>query len=166
MKKTVFIFLFLSSFLPGFCQVDSTTPPYKKFPTLPPLQILLGDSTTLFTRQNLPAGKPVLLMLFSPDCSHCQHEAEQMHAHKTELETIQLVMVTMDPLWKMNDFIHTYRLQEIPHIVVGKDIYYTLLGFYNIRNLPFHALYDRKGNLLAAFAGSAELGKLLEQFKD
>ena len=165
MKKYFFTLLALYSSLSCFCQVDSTTPPYKKFPTLPPLQILLGDSTTLFTKQNLPAGKPVLLMLFSPDCSHCQHEAEQMHAHKTELENLQVVMATLDPLWKMNEFIQTYRLQEIPNLVVGKDIYFTLLGFYDIRNLPFHALYDKKANLLTVFAGVTELSKLLEPFR-
>ena len=61
---------------------DTALAPYKRYPTLPPLQILLGDSTTKYTKEDLPRKKPVLFMLFSPDCSHCQHTAEEMLAKK------------------------------------------------------------------------------------
>ena len=148
----------------AFAQVDSTTPPYKKFPTLPPIQLLLGDSTTKFTKENLPAKKPVLVMLFSPDCSHCQHEAEEMHTYKNKLKDIQIVMITFNPLWQMNEFVNRYKLNELKNVVVGKDIYVVLPSFYSIHNLPFHALYDKKGNLISTFEGSVEIPKLLEAF--
>src|SRR5687768_8240661 len=69
-------------------QIDTARPPYLRFPTLPPIQLLLGDSTTRYTKANLPRKKPVLLMLFSPDCSHCQHTAEEMLQHREALEDI------------------------------------------------------------------------------
>src|SRR5687768_13743286 len=70
----------------GFSQVDSTTPAFRKYPTFPPLQLLLGDSATKYTKEDLPKKKPVLIMLFSPECSHCQHTAEEMVKHKEELK--------------------------------------------------------------------------------
>jgi len=165
MKHWFLSLLFACTVATTFAQVDSTTPPYKKFPTLPPLQLLLGDSTTKYTKENLPSNKPVLIMLFSPECSHCQHETEEMVAHKDELKDLQVVMVTLHPLWQMNEFVNNYKVKELPNVVVGKDIYYMLPSFYAIHNLPFHAMYDKKGNLIEVFEGSMELSKVLDSFR-
>ncbi|MFL5773609.1 MAG: hypothetical protein ACJ75F_10650, partial [Flavisolibacter sp.] len=96
-----------------FGQTDSTTPPYKRFPTLPPLEILLTDSTTLFGKAQIPANTPVLYMLFDPGCSHCQHETEELVAHKKDFEQIQVVMITMprSSFAEVNDFINKYCAQ-------------------------------------------------------
>ena len=166
MKHWFLFFLVLCVSLTSFAQVDSTTPPYKKFPTLPPIQLLLGDSTTKFTKENIPAKKPVLIMLFSPDCSHCQHEAEELTAYKEEMKNIQVVMITFHPLWQMNEFVEKYKLKALNNVVVGKDIYLVLPSFYSVHNLPFHALYDKKGNLVSVFEGSMEISKLLQTFRE
>lgn len=161
-----FFFLFTLSILSfsGFCQVDNTPPPYKRFPGLPPVKILLGDSTSWFTKEQVPAKKDVLYMIFSPECSHCQHETEELVAHKQDFKNIQIVMVTMQPLWEMKDFIIKYKLNEMPNVVVGKDIYYTTPSFYNIHNLPFLAMYDTSGNVIRTFEGSMPIEKVLEAF--
>jgi thiol-disulfide isomerase/thioredoxin len=163
MKKWILNVILLLIAAASMAQVDSTTPPYKKFPTLPPVQLLLGDSTTKFTKEDF-AKKPVLIMLFSPECSHCQHEAEALSLHSDEMKNIQVVMITFHPLWQMNEFAGRYKLNELKNIVVGKDIYLILPSFYGIRNLPFHALYNKKGNLISVVEGSAEISKLIEEF--
>ncbi len=166
MKQGFLFFLALCVSMTSFAQVDSTTPPYKKFPTLPPIQILLGDSTTKYTKENIPAKKPVLIMLFSPECSHCQHEAEELTAYKEEMKNIQVVMITFHPLWQMNEFVEKYKLKDLNNVVVGKDIYLVLPSFYSVHNLPFHALYDKKGNLVSVFEGSMEISKVLQTFRE
>ena len=165
MKYVLTLLLFCSG-LTLFAQVDATTPPYKKFPQLPPLQLLLGDSTTKYVKDDLPKKKKVLVMLFSPDCSHCQQEAEAMVQRRKELKDIQVVMVTMHPLHQMNAFAEKYDLRELKNIVIGRDMYMTLPSFYGIGHLPFHALYDRKGNLITAFEGSVALQKILDAFSE
>jgi len=74
-----FCFLFYSITLTA---QNVTEPPYKRFPTLPPIQLLLGDSATKYTKENIPSKKPVLVLLFSPDCNHCQHTAEEMYNNR------------------------------------------------------------------------------------
>ena len=59
-------------------------PPYKRFPENVPLKILLTDSTTWFTQQDFAKKKPVMVMLFSPDCSHCQHEIPHLQKLYTD----------------------------------------------------------------------------------
>ena len=110
-----YILLLLLSFwgTAAFSQADTLLPPYKRFPILPPLQLYLGDSTTKYTKADLPRNTPVLIMLFSPDCSHCQHTAEEMLQHKEELKNIHIVMATLHPIWMMNQFVQKYRLGEL-----------------------------------------------------
>jgi thioredoxin-related protein len=150
----------------GYAQVDSITPPYKKFPSLPPLQLLLGDSTTLYTKKDIPGNKPVLLMIFSPECSHCQHETEEILAHREQLKGVHIIMVTFHPLWQMNEFVANYKLKDQPDLIIGKDIYLLLPGFYALHNLPYHALYDKNGDLLKVFEGSMDIEKIIESFKN
>jgi thioredoxin-related protein len=145
-------------------QVDSTAPPYKRFPTLPPIQILLADSTTKYTKEMIPAGRPVFLILFSPDCSHCQHIAEELTANRAGLAGIQVVMATMHPLGQMKDFIKKYGLDAMPNVVIGQDIYYLLAPFFGVRNLPFMAFYDKQGNLISVFEGGLAIPKVVSLF--
>ena len=90
MKKLLLILFVLFSF--SLCaQIDTTTPPYKRFPTFPPAKFLLSDSLTVFTKENILSNKAVLFMLFSPDCSHCQKSTEEIIANKEKLKDIQLL---------------------------------------------------------------------------
>lgn len=139
-------------------------PPYQRFPTLPPLQLLLGDSTSRYTKADLPRKKPVLYMLFSPDCSHCQQTAREMLEYKEELKKIHIVMATLQPLHRMNDFMREYRLNELDNVVVGKDIYIFMPSFYGVHSLPYLAFYNKKGDLIKGFEGSMPVKKMLEVF--
>jgi thioredoxin-related protein len=149
-------------------QTDTIQPPFKRFPVLPPLQILLSDSVTLFTKAQLPEKTPVLYMLFDPGCSHCQHETEELVAHKEDLKGVQIVMVTMPrtSFAEIAGFMKNYRVNELKNIVVGKDIYYFMPSFYTIRNFPYLALYNKEGRLIATFEGSMDVSKAVEIFKE
>jgi cytochrome oxidase Cu insertion factor (SCO1/SenC/PrrC family) len=149
----------------AFAQADSTTAPYLKFPELPPLQILLPDSTTKFTKESFKKGKPIMVMLFSPECSHCQQETREMTAHIKELKGVQVVMVTLNPFSQMKQFVEDYGLANYDNIIVGKDLYVMLPSFYAIHNLPFHAFYDKKGALVKAFEGSMKFADILSYLK-
>ena len=143
---------------------DTTLAPYLRYPTLPPLQLLLGDSTK-YVKDDLPRKKPVLLMLFSPDCSHCQHTAEELLQYKNEIKDIHIVMATLTTVEKMNSFVDKYRLKELPNVVVGRDMYHLMPSYYNIKNLPYLAFYNKKGELIRGFEGSMSVEKILSVFK-
>jgi thioredoxin-related protein len=166
MRNTLLFFVLTLSFSSVFAQTDSIeVPPYKRFPSLPPIQILLSDSSTVYTKAQIPKGKPVLFMVFSPDCSHCQNETDELKAHMDELKDVQIVMITFHPLWMMKDFIDKYGLSQYSNVVVGKDIYYFTPAFYGIRNIPYMAMYDKKGNLIEGLEGSQPIPKVIEILK-
>lgn len=164
--KFLLSFILIVSFLAGAAQSAPVEPAYKRMPFIPAIDLLLGDSATRYKKADLPKKKPVFVMLFSPECSHCQHTAEELVDHKEELKNVHIIMATMHPLVQMNDFVQKYGLDQLPNLTVGQDTYYVLQGFYNIKNLPYMAFYDKKGALISVFEGGLPIPKVIEIFKE
>jgi thioredoxin-related protein len=163
-RCTLLMLLFLSSV--AYAQNSPAEPPYKRFPTLPAIQVLLGDSTTKYSRDDFPKKTPVLLMLFSPDCSHCQHTAEEMVKAKEQLKDIHIVMATLHSITQMNEFVEKYGLSQMSNVVVGKDIYFFMPHFYDVKSMPYMAFYNKKGELIQGLQGSLPVPKIIEVFKN
>jgi len=178
MKKMCLLFILISVTFCSFSQADSakksssynqqenvTLPPYKRFPTVPPLKLLLLDSTSYFTKNDLKKNKPVLIIVFNPDCEHCKHETEELLKNIDSLKNVQIIMATMMPFDLMKSFYENYDLQRFQNITVGKDVQYTLPSFYQMHFMPYLAMYDKKGNLLATFEGAMKIEDLIHTFK-
>jgi len=159
---TLFTFLLLAFYCPA--QADSLKAPYEKVPVFPPVRLTLADKTT-FTKKDLPAKKPVMLMVFSPDCDHCQHETEEMMKHMDWFSNATIVMATMMSLEAMTAFAEKYKLGDHTNIIVGRDSEYFLSHFYQIRNLPFLAFYDKKGRLISVSRGTMPVDKVVAELK-
>lgn len=165
MKKVFPVIIAILLAIGSQAQVDSIQPPYKKFPNFPPVKLLLVDSTTSTIKEELPNKKAVMLMLFSPDCDHCQHETEEIVKNIDRFEKITIVMATMRPYAEMMAFREKYGLAQYKNIIMGQDTQFFLLPFYNVKNLPFLAFYDKKGELISVFAGSMPIEKVLKELE-
>jgi thiol-disulfide isomerase/thioredoxin len=162
--KSLFVLLLLAQAAAAQNVPDSL--PYKRYPELPPLQLLLGDSTTLFTKENLVKKKPVLVLFFSPSCGHCQFTIEDLVVRKDSLPDMQLLLATFSSISEMNAFRTKYKTDLLPHTTVGKDIHFLLPPFYGIAYLPFYAYYDRKGRLVDTFESSIKVPALLDRIRE
>lgn len=164
--KYFFLCCLLGAGLLVQAQSDSSQPPYLRFPDLPPLQVLLPDSTSFYTKSNVPAHTPVLYMLFDPGCSHCQHETEDLVAHKDDFNDIQIVMVAMPRVSfaEINAFVAKYKVDELKHVVIGKDVLYFMPSFYPLHNFPFLALYDKKGKIITITEGTVGVDQIIGYF--
>ena len=165
MKKNILLIILFISTLSSYCQNDSIQPPYKRFPALPPLKLLLTDSSTYFTKNDFKKKSDILLILFSPDCDHCQHETEEIINHIDKFKNVQIVMATVMPFNMMKSFYQKYELSKYTNIVVGRDEFFFLIPYYNIGNLPFLAFYNKKGNLISVFEGSMPVEKVWAEFE-
>ena len=147
-------------------QVDSVPlAPYQKFPNNPPIDILLLDSVTRFKTTDLDKQKPVVLMIFSPDCDHCQHETEAIIKNIDSFKDVQIVMVTWLAFAEMKSFYKRYELDRFPNIVMGHDTRFMLPPYFGFHNLPFMAFYDKKKKFVSVFEGSMPVEKLIERVK-
>jgi thiol-disulfide isomerase/thioredoxin len=138
--------------------------PYKRFPNVPPFELLQLDSVTTFKKEDLAKNQPVLIMVFSPDCDHCQHQMQDLLIDIGAFRDVQIVLATPEPFDKMKAFHQKFNLSKYPNIRLGRDTKYVLPPFYRMRNLPFLALYNKKGNLITAYDGNAKTADLIEAF--
>jgi thiol-disulfide isomerase/thioredoxin len=165
MKKLIFIITLCFAIVYAQAQQDSIQlAPYKRFPTYPPVKLLSIDSTSYFSKTDLPEKKPVLLMIFNPSCEHCQHETEELIKHMDELKKVTIVMATFMPFDSMMSFRKKYQLDQYPNIIMGQDVQYFLPTFYMISNLPFLAFYDKRKDLISVFEGSMPIEKVIAAF--
>ena len=159
---TVILACFLSGF--AYAQKDSMDAPFRKFPGIPPIDLLKTDSSSHITKANINAKHKTLLMFFSPECSHCQHQTEDMLAAIDSLKEIQIIMATYQPFEEMVAFSQKYGIDKYSNIKLGRDIKYFLPPFFRMKSLPYLALYDNSGNFITSYEGNVKVSKLLETF--
>jgi len=166
MKRSFLILSLLLISTLCFCQQDSMNlPPYQRFPTIPPFKLLKVDSSSYFTKNDLKKNEPVLIVLFNPDCDHCQHETEEILKNMDELKDVQIILSTNMSFEAMKSFYEKYNLQKFQNIIVGRDFQYVLPSFYQIRFMPYLAMYNKKGNLLTTFQGAMKIEDLINVFR-
>ncbi len=147
----------------GFSQADSSSPIYLRFPTIPKFTIYKAPDSTVFSRENLQKKKPVLFMVFSPDCEHCQHETEDLLANIKKFKNTQIVMVTYLPYDEMIAFYKNYKIANYPQITMARDTKFFFPVFFNVRNLPSVFLYNKKGDFKKAFEGSVKIDSITSE---
>ena len=135
--------LFLTTIVPA--QSDSLQAPYKRFPFFPPAKLLLPDSMSFFTKADLPKKMPVMLMVFSPTCEHCQHETEELINNIDKFKNILIVMTTSMPFDSMLSYREKYHLDRYKNIIVAQDTDYFLFTFYIFTCLQSKRRLPNKG---------------------
>ena len=144
-------------------QADSTKPVFARYP-LPQFSILLPDSVNYFTKFDLPKGESTIIILFSPDCEHCQHETELIIKNIDKFKGTHIVMTTTLPFDKMKEFYNKYNLKDYPSITVGRDTRHFFGGYFSpaIHSVPFIAVYDSKETFKKVFDGGQKIEVLLD----
>lgn len=141
-----------------------TAPAFQRFPNVPPFRLLKLDSSSFLTKEDLKKHRRTIIMYFSPECDHCKHQTEDLLASIDKFKDIDIVMATYQPFGEMKEFYEHYRLVDHPNIMIGRDEKFILPPFYKIQNLPFLALYDKKGELVTTFEGNQKIATILNAF--
>lgn len=142
----------------------NTAPAFERFPTIPPLS-LNAPGGKLLSKGDIKKNTPVIIMYFSPECDHCQQQTRELTARMKELEPVQIVMASFQPLESIEAFSKTYNLSRFSNILIGRDSQFLLPPFYNIGSLPYLALYDKKGKLIKVHEGNMSVDKLIAALK-
>ena len=135
---------------------------------IPHFKILKADST-YFTYTELKKDKPVMIIYFSPDCSHCQHLMYEMKPKMKQFGDVQIVMVTFTDfnlLKMLKTFNRDFDLAKYPNLTVGTEGHsYVVQQFYQVKTTPYIAVYDHKGKLVKAFEKAPTVDTLIATVK-
>ncbi|HXB95400.1 MAG TPA: hypothetical protein VNU70_09585 [Puia sp.] len=140
--------------------------PFMRFPTIPPFHLLKLDSVTYLSKDDVRKNHRTIIMYFSPDCEHCKHQTEAILDSFGKFKDIEIVMATYQPFDELKEFNTHYRIFDHPNILIGRDEKFVLPPFYKIRNLPYLALYDKKGKLITTFEGTQKVDTILNAFNE
>jgi hypothetical protein len=163
MKSLQLFALAMFTCLTGFAQNEA---PYLKHRSFPPVKLLMADSTTWFTKEDLPKKKQVMVMVFNPMCDHCQEVTQGIVKNIDLFKNIHIVMATSFYFDSLRVFSERYKLNEQKNIVIGYDPTFFMNTFYQLHNLPFLAFYNRKKELISVFEGSMPVGRIIKEFEE
>ena len=165
MKKIFFFFCLVMAAGCSNAQTESQkayTPPL----TIPPYHILTTDSVYV-TPANLKKNKPVMIIYFSPDCSHCQHMMHEMQPMMSSFKNVQVVMITfVMQLKAIQTFYRDFDLKKYPNFTVGTEGYtYVVQKYYRVATTPYIALYDKNGKMVKYYEKAPEVKDLAAEVK-
>lgn len=141
---------------------NDTVPLYKQIPALPKFNLLMLDSQKIVNTGDIPSGKAIMLILFSPDCHHCEEMTDKIIANIKKLQHIRIVMLTPMSIAMTKEFYERKQLSKYRNIIVGKDYEFFFPKYYNAYDIPFVALYDRKKLLIQAFDQTATFEEIVD----
>ncbi|MBC7722973.1 MAG: redoxin domain-containing protein [Pedobacter sp.] len=167
--KNLFIALFLIITIPGigYNQTNyDTLPPYLKTKAMPIFKLLdcnsTKDDSVWISNKSLPTNRPIVFVYFSPECSHCEYETEEIKKHMDSLSNAFFIFVSYHPLEKIKEFYDKYGLAKYPNIRVGRDPKYFIPSFFRVEFTPFVGVYNRNQSFVKAYKSGADMNELIE----
>jgi len=127
---------------------------------LPSFDLLLTDSTTHLNTADIPTGQPVIVIGFSPWCTHCQAETRDIIKNMPELKNTKIYYVTAYPFDQMKVFYKAFKLEKYPNIVMGRDVKDYFLPYFKANGVPYTAVFDSKKRLKQVFGGETRADTL------
>lgn len=133
---------------------------------LPSFDLLLTDSVTHLNTADIPTGTQLVVVGFSPACTHCQAEVRDITSHIGEFPDVRFLFVTPFPFDQMKLFYRYFKLAKYPSITMGRDDADAFLKYFKAPGVPYTAIFDAKKRLKTSFANgtdAAQIAKALAQ---
>lgn len=129
---------------------ETVSSPAKPTSEIPDLTITFADGS-VESAKNLK-GK-FLLVLFQPDCDHCQREAQDFKNNMEHFRNIPLYFVSAAPMDEVLKFADDYQLSQFSNIRWGTTTVPKILDAFGPIEAPSAFLYDENGVLVQNFNG-------------
>lgn len=120
---------------------------------------LNGD---LFSTAMLEKNRSVLVVYFSPDCEHCQYEAREINKYRPQLKEAQILMVSDDPIPRIQQFDSLFLLSGNPQVKILKSEQDNFYKVFGTRAIPALFIYNKQGVLVKQFMGEANMDAILK----
>lgn len=131
-------------------------------PDLPPFSITKAPDSSRFEKSDLQKNKAVMIMVFSPDCEHCQVRVKEIMANSKLFKNIQIVMISNLGYNYISRFYKEFKIARYPNIIMGMDYRYMIGNFFTIPSVPAIFLYNKNGKFVKAFDRDVPVKKIVE----
>ena len=127
---------------------------------LPPFRMMQANGK-IFKAEDLPIEKPIILIYFSPECGHCDKLMKEFVKQTEGLKKASIAMITYLPVEKVLEFEKTHALKKYSNIYAGTEgNSFFLRNYYKLTEMPFAALYSKKGDFIKSYYKDIDLKDL------
>jgi len=138
---------------------------YSQINKVPPFQMMQANGK-VFLAGNLPVGKPIVIIYFSPDCKECHDLTTELLKRINEFSTASIAMITNMPLDQVKQFVSEFQLEKYPNIYVGTEGDSFFVGrYYRVGKLPFMVLHNKNGDLVKVYNQEMNIEDLILRLK-
>jgi len=134
--------------------------PFLKDKNIPKFTLNLTTGKS-FSNTQIPKTKFTCIIIFSPDCSHCQDEAAELTKNADKFKSVFFIWNSYKEMADIKDFATKYGLDKQANVVVGRDPEFSIPVFFRPRMTPFVALYAN-GQLLKVYEQGVKVPELLK----
>ena len=165
MKKVTTFFslmtlsLFASMTLFAQANIDPNAP-FLKDKNIPKFTLNLTTGKS-FSNTQIPKTKYTCIIIFSPDCSHCQEEAADLTKNADKFKSVFFIWNSYKEMSDIKAFAIKYGLDKQSNVIVGRDPEFAIPVFFRPRMTPFVALYAN-GQLLKVYEQGVKVPELLK----
>jgi len=124
---------------------------------LPGFTVYKAPDSTAFSNTDVKKKRPILLMLFSPECGHCQHVASEILKNMDSFKKAQILMITWLPYRDLAKFYSDYKLAKYSQITPGWDGKFFFVPYYHVSTFPKLIAYNKNGKFVGAFEGNIKI---------
>jgi peroxiredoxin len=120
---------------------------------------------TLLDGQQIQAvdiDQPMVLILFQPDCDHCQNEAKQIKNRLDAFNNYQVYFISSQAHEQIKKFGADYKLLNIPNVFFGSTSVQSVLDNFGAIAAPSLYIYSKEGKLVESFEGEVDIGVVLQ----
>jgi hypothetical protein len=108
------------------------------------------------------AHRPIILILFDPDCNACEQEVKGIYNNKIAFSNISIAMITMTGKDRCKMFYTHYKLNEMPNLQILRDSTGTFMRMVGLQGVPETLIYNSNKILIKKFVGEVKAITILE----
>ena len=105
-------------------------------------------------------GKTVLI-LFQPDCDHCQREAHAIQENISAFNSYTLYFITTTPHQEIETFAREYKLAGLPNVHFCQTTSQSILDNFGPIDAPSLYIFSSDKKLIKAFNGETQINEIL-----
>jgi peroxiredoxin len=144
------------SYIPPMPAMSQKVKASNELPMLPMTKL---DGSRLTAKQL--KGKTVLV-LFQPDCDHCQREAVQIQEHLDAFKGYTLYFISDAAPEQVRKFAQEYKLTGTPNIHFATTTIQDIINAVGPLDAPSLFVYSQEGRLVKSFIGETSIEEILK----
>jgi thioredoxin-related protein len=145
--------------LPATAQNSSLT--VRTSTALPSVSLLGLDGQHFLSTSVQPKGKVLVVVYFSPTCSHCIHFTEELTGRLKDFQKVQFLYVSAYPITDIKNFAAVRGMLKMKNFRLANDPEFKLGSFYDLKEIPGIFVYGPNGKLRRAFDSKVKMDELV-----